>query len=75
MAGHLPQEEWAAGFKWIESRCIVVPGDMRRCVRALARKGMLFFQRGLMDEDGMCAGSGYGVTAEGYAYVKGWMNG
>lgn len=39
--------------------------EVRGGCRALASKGLAFFQRGLMTEDGEMAGSGYGITPEG----------
>ncbi|HRP04842.1 MAG TPA: hypothetical protein PLV87_08025 [Opitutaceae bacterium] len=39
-------------------------------VRSLARKGMLYFQRGLFNEcDGSVAGSGYGLTEAGARFL------
>ncbi|CAB4142840.1 hypothetical protein UFOVP452_44 [uncultured Caudovirales phage] len=61
------REEWAVYF-----RTLVAPedhgGDPRevRCVvRRLARKGLAKHMRGLMNEDGFVAGSGYCLTAAG----------
>lgn len=44
--------------------------DVRRSVRALARKGFAEFTRGLFDDDGMVAGSGYCCTREGAEFLK-----
>lgn len=67
-------EQLAPDFYWpfslIQERCAVEPGDARRVVRALARKGMTQFRRGLFTEDGEVAGSGYGVTDAGYAFAE-----
>lgn len=43
--------------------------QVRRCVRSLARKGLAQYERGLFDEDGRVAGSGYCCTAEGREYL------
>lgn len=43
---------------------------IRRTVRALARKGLALYQRGLWTEDGEPAGSGYGLTEAGIAAAK-----
>lgn len=42
----------------------------RIACRALARKGLTELQRGLMDDDGMLAGSGYIITKEGLNFVQ-----
>ena len=43
---------------------------VRRTVRALARKGLLEYERSLWNEDGEMVGSGYGLTAQGAAFVE-----
>ena len=43
---------------------------VRRYVRALARKGMAEYFRGLWDDDGCPAGAGYCITYEGRAALK-----
>lgn len=40
---------------------------VRRCCRALARKGLAEFHRGCWTEDGAPAGSGYAATEAGHA--------
>lgn len=42
----------------------------RLAVRALARKGLAQYHRGLFDEDGMVAGSGYCASFEGALLIK-----
>lgn len=44
--------------------------QVRRAVRALARKGYAEFHRGLMDDEGKVAGSGYAVTEKGFELVR-----
>ncbi len=44
--------------------------QVRRSVRSLARKGLTKYVRGLFDEDGMVAGSGYCCTQEGSDLVR-----
>lgn len=39
--------------------------DIRRACRSLARKGLAEYVRGLMDDEGMVAGSGYSSTEKG----------
>lgn len=46
----------------------------RIAVRALARKGLAQYVRGLFDDDGMVAGSGYCATREGAMVVNGCKN-
>ena len=43
---------------------------VRRIVRSLARKGLAEYNRGLFNDDGQVAGSGYGCTRAGYEYAK-----
>lgn len=42
---------------------------VRRACRSLARKKLAEFMRGLMDDEGQVAGSGYGATQEGRDWV------
>lgn len=75
MADHLP-EDYAAPFKYIASYVENTgggcePGNIRRVVRSLARKGYTEFVRGLMDEDGYLKGSGYAVTRKGVEWYRG----
>jgi len=42
----------------------------RRSARALARKGLAEYVRGLIDQDGMLAGSGYMATFEGALLIN-----
>jgi DNA-binding MarR family transcriptional regulator len=44
--------------------------QVRRSVRALARKGLAEYVRGLFDEDGMVAGSGYCCTRAGFELIN-----
>ena len=47
---------------------------VRRCVRALARKGLAEYFRGLWTDDGRPAGAGYCITAAGITYLEGEEN-
>lgn len=74
MCDHLPLG-YSAPFKHIltyveNSNKGCEPGNIRRVVRALARKGMAELTRGLMSDDGYLMGSGYGPTREGRAWFK-----
>lgn len=57
---------YCLNFKGVGRRSDIEPHNIRRVARSLARKGALYFQRGLFDEyDGTVAGSGYGLTRIG----------
>jgi len=44
--------------------------QVRRAVRSLARKGLAEYHRGLFDDDGFTAGSGYCPTKAGRALIE-----
>lgn len=52
-------------FSTIAKRSGLDPKHVRRSVRALARKGLAEYVKGLWTEDGEPAGSGYRCTAAG----------
>lgn len=54
-------------FKGIARRSGLDPKIVRRTVRSLARKGFAEYGRGLWNDDGEMAGSGYCCTKAGYA--------
>lgn len=54
-------------FATIARRGGLDPKHVRRSVRALARKGLAEYVKGLWTEDGEPAGSGYRCTAAGFA--------
>ena len=56
-------------FAGISCRSGVPQHLTRRVTRALARKGMVQFARGLWDEDGEMRGSGYGLTKCGHDWI------
>lgn len=62
-------EAWALTFKGVSVRSGLPLHQVRRTVRALARKGMAQYMRGLMTEDGELAGAGYCCTADGAAWI------
>ncbi len=43
--------------------------QVKRAVRSLARKGLAEYVRGLFDDDGMVAGSGYRATEKGWNLI------
>lgn len=58
-------EDHYLNFKSIASRSRLDPKYVRRSVRALARKGLAEYGKGLWSEDGEVAGAGYRATAVG----------
>lgn len=58
-------EEWAFPFRRIGEDLGLKTGTVRSACQSLARKRLMEFKRGLLDEDGMAAGSGYGCTRAG----------
>ncbi|WGG61901.1 hypothetical protein [Brucella intermedia] len=65
-----PYGEFCANFKRIAQVANLedIP-EVRRIVRALARKGFAEFWRGLVTDDGDFAGAGYCITPAGRALV------
>lgn len=53
-------------FAGVADRSGLDPKHVRRSVRALARKGLAEYGRGLWSEDGEVAGAGYRCTDAGY---------
>lgn len=53
------------GFKAIAQRSGLDPLHVRRTVRALARKGLAKYGKGLWTDDGELAGAGYCATERG----------
>lgn len=57
-------------FSGVAARSSLAPNLVRRTVRALARKQMLKFGKGLWSDEGEMRGSGYGLTSAGQSYVE-----
>ena len=57
-------------FKSIASVTKLTIKEVRRACRSLAKKGFASYERGLFDEDGQTAGSGYCATRKGAAYIS-----
>lgn len=64
-------EEHYLNFKSIARRSGLDLIHVRRTVRALARKGLAEYGKGLWTEDGEMAGSGYRATAAGRTAATG----
>lgn len=62
-----PQGEMCLPFRVIESATGLSRTDVKRSVRALARKGLAEFHQGLCTEDGEFAGAGYCISVAGKA--------
>lgn len=67
-------------FRVVPMKTSVKPAQVRRVVRALARKGMLEYARALWSEEGPC-GAGYCLTQQGadrlakIMELRGWSDG
>lgn len=56
-------------FSWIIDGENLDLKAVRRACRSLRKKGLAEFHRGLMDEDGQVAGSGYCISKAGKAFM------
>jgi DNA-binding MarR family transcriptional regulator len=63
-------DAWCTNFKAIAKQTNMDVKEIRRCVRALARKGLAEFHKGLFTEDGHLAGAGYCITRQGLSLAK-----
>lgn len=72
-------EDYCAYLKTLAANTGIDQAELRRRIRALARKGLAVLRRGLSNEfDGLLCGSGYQITKEGRelaAALKGETNG
>ncbi len=57
-------------FGFIAEKTGLPKNKVRVYVRALARKGLAEYQRGLFDDDGFIAGSGHAITKQGIEFLK-----
>lgn len=64
------EEGTCCGFDWIRQGTGLDRAAARRACRSLARKGFAEFHRGLMDDEGKVAGSGYCISVAGEAYLN-----
>jgi hypothetical protein len=67
---YFPGEERCLYFRTIAKETDLREAEVRKAVRALARKGLAEYHRGLFTEDGEAAGSGYCCTAAGFALYQ-----
>ena len=57
-------------FKYIARTTKLTIKEVRRACRSLAKKGLTEYMTGLVDGDGMVAGSGYCCTEKGADFIK-----
>lgn len=57
--------EWCASFQRIQDATELSRTHVKRSIRALARKGLAEFHKGLCNEDGEFTGAGYCISAAG----------
>jgi hypothetical protein len=63
--------EWKAWYmRGIVMETKLELSQVRRAVRSLGRKGLAAYERGLFDDDGMVAGSGYRATTVGKDLIE-----
>lgn len=62
--------EMCITFSWIVDDTKLTLAQVRRSCRALRKKGLAEFYRGLMTEDGEAAGSGYSITRAGESVIS-----
>lgn len=70
------EDRGTCGFDWLalHLNCFVNDWITREMARAICRdltdNGLAFYARGLFTDDGLTAGSGYGITEKGRAWLK-----
>ena len=70
LAGHYNDEGNCLYFRTIMAETKLEKTQVRRSVRSLARKDLAKYERGLFDDDGTVAGSGYCCTRAGKELVS-----
>ncbi len=65
LAEHFEHDANCMYMRFIAKETKLTLVQVRRSVRSLARKGLAAYERGLFDDDGKVAGSGYRATLEG----------
>lgn len=64
------EEGYCMYFRSIASHTKLEERQVRLACRALKRKGLAEYVRGLFDDDGMVAGSGYAATDAGRKLIE-----
>ena len=57
-------------FRYISKKTKLIRAEVRRICRSLAKKELAKYERGLFDDEGMTAGSGYGATMLGIDFIN-----
>ena len=65
-----PEGEMCISFAWIMDDTKLDRKEVRKACRSLARKGLAEFYRGLFNDDGEVAGSGYCASRAGVALIE-----
>lgn len=63
-------EEWCYPYKYLESQTGYEREELKPEVKKLRDLGYVEFHRGLMDEEGMVAGSGFGLNYQKWREVR-----
>lgn len=71
----LPCEEWYVGLRFIAGETGMHIDIVRGVLTELRELGLAEYRRGLMDEDGMVAGSGYCQTRAGACWLRTFKGG
>lgn len=69
LADHYFDDANCLFFRTVASESDLPAKLVRRTVRALARKGLAAYERGLFTDDGKIAGSGYYCTKQGFHVI------
>ena len=69
LAPHWDDEANCFYMQYIATETKLTIPQVRRSVRSLARKGLAEYTRGLFNENGEVAGSGYCATREGARFI------
>lgn len=58
-------EDYCIGYRTLEPRTGMTREQLKPLVAELRKLGYAYYAKGLMNEDGEVAGSGFGITREG----------
>lgn len=61
----MPHDNLFYGFDWIGGDADLGRDRVRVNIKEMRKHGLVEFARGLMDDEGMVAGSGYAITSKG----------
>lgn len=63
-------DERCIGFDWITGDSKLSRKEVQKSCKTLREYGLVEFHRGLMDDDGKVAGSGYNISQKGSALIN-----